>query len=523
MRKWLILALLAILTFSSQASAGWYWLADQNITNSPSTTEATPGKPGHAIAVPTGSYYPVHAIYYKLDAYLGRYLCYKKKTALTTWTVETVLVNPPNLAKEGHFSIATDPTGNYVYVVYRNGNGQIDLIRSTDAGTTWEDPVRISPNTSSYYYLPDIAAANNGKVFMVWQQQSIAIGFASSEDYGVSWSVTEQIDVSGAVIKYDPSIATDINGTYVYVAWGDWFSTEKTIVSRTYTTSTSSWSGMTTLALRPITYDYIYGSVQIDCAKDGSGKVHVVWDDNYNDMLSPTFDVYYVRSTDNGTTWSPNIIISGNSDNSDCSRLPAISASPSNANTLDLIYSEYDTTDNIDQLYWRRTTDGGITWGTITPLTTVGDNFNACLATGYSNWIQVVFVSLRDNNYELYHKCYYYSKTRPPAPKDSPTRVTFDDETLAVGGIRVMPNPVVNEARISFGLSGNGNLPAIVKVYDIQGRFVRNLSVKKIDSGQASATWDCKDAAGRRVSSGVYLVSVQNNEQRETCRIILSK
>lgn len=79
----------------------------------------------------------------------------------------------------------------------------------------------------------------------------------------------------------------------------------------------------------------------------------------------------------------------------------------------------------------------------------------------------------------------------------------------AADALVIAPNPFRAATTISWGRDAGA---ADVTVHDPAGRLVRRLSLP----GSAPARWDARDAAGHRVPSGVYFVTVST--ARETWR-----
>lgn len=69
-------------------------------------------------------------------------------------------------------------------------------------------------------------------------------------------------------------------------------------------------------------------------------------------------------------------------------------------------------------------------------------------------------------------------------------------------------NPAQGEAAFAVTSSGRGTLE--VAVYDVGGRLVRTLYRGADKAGAASFAWDARDAAGRAVAAGTYLVLVRD-------------
>jgi hypothetical protein len=92
------------------------------------------------------------------------------------------------------------------------------------------------------------------------------------------------------------------------------------------------------------------GSYSPAIAIDSSGYLHVVWDDN-----SPGNDeIYYKRSTDGGASWSPNQRLTWTENSYD----PDIAVDSSGG----VHVAWYDYTPGNAEVYYKRSTDGGASW-----------------------------------------------------------------------------------------------------------------------------------------------------------------
>ena len=81
------------------------------------------------------------------------------------------------------------------------------------------------------------------------------------------------------------------------------------------------------------------------------------------------------------------------------------------------------------------------------------------------------------------------------------------------------PNPFNAGTAIRIQLAQAG--PAILDVYDIQGRLVRRLWQGRLAGGEHQLSWDGRDDAGRAVATGVYLSRLETLEQIQTRKMLL--
>ncbi len=90
----------------------------------------------------------------------------------------------------------------------------------------------------------------------------------------------------------------------------------------------------------------------------------------------------------------------------------------------------------------------------------------------------------------------------PVANEEQPARPAF---TFALEP--AFPNPVADEATIRYQLPAAG--AATLRIHDILGREVQTLVDGVQSAGTHTATWDGADDAGRRLSSGLYLYTLE--------------
>jgi hypothetical protein len=84
-----------------------------------------------------------------------------------------------------------------------------------------------------------------------------------------------------------------------------------------------------------------------------------------------------------------------------------------------------------------------------------------------------------------------------------------------------VPNPFRPSTSINYELGRPGAVS--LRVYDVQGRLVRELVDGHQDAVAHSVLWDGTDDAGRAVSSGVYFYRLEAPGVTETRRMVLSR
>ena len=83
------------------------------------------------------------------------------------------------------------------------------------------------------------------------------------------------------------------------------------------------------------------------------------------------------------------------------------------------------------------------------------------------------------------------------------------------------PNPFNQETTIRFGLLKSDYTK--ITVFDISGRLVRILVAGKLAEGYHRVIWNGRNETGMLVSSGVYLVTMESGEFRDTIKCVFSK
>ncbi|KPJ51741.1 hypothetical protein AMJ39_09370, partial [candidate division TA06 bacterium DG_24] len=87
-----------------------------------------------------------------------------------------------------------------------------------------------------------------------------------------------------------------------------------------------------------------------------------------------------------------------------------------------------------------------------------------------------------------------------------------------------VPNPSRGQATIAFALprgDERGRDHVSIKVYNMQGQLVRNLTQGRVEPGYHTVLWDGRDAAGRPVASGLYFCRMEVGDFRAARKIVL--
>lgn len=227
---------------------------------------------------------------------------------------------------------------------------------------SWE-PERQLSATSSYFY--GLAASGTVVHFVVG---SDPIRYKRSLDEGVTWSRDTTLASSGETHLTDPIAVSGSNVFVIYLKdrWSaaDWCCTRTLgdIYLKRSTDNGASWQPEQRLTTGA-------GAFRLSMAAVGA-RVHVVW----SDYRSGKWKLYYLRSEDNGVTWDPEVSLVPNGSGAAEVNRPQLAAA---ADTVHVTWM--DTRDgqpacytmpNCSEVYYKRSVDGGLTWGPDVRLTT---------------------------------------------------------------------------------------------------------------------------------------------------------
>ena len=83
------------------------------------------------------------------------------------------------------------------------------------------------------------------------------------------------------------------------------------------------------------------------------------------------------------------------------------------------------------------------------------------------------------------------------------------------------PNPFRVQTWIEFELTAISDEPLELDIFDIHGRQVSRLTSGYFYPGKHTFSWEGRDAHGREVASGVYLVRLKHGKEQRTRTIML--
>jgi hypothetical protein len=412
------------------------------------------------------------------------------------WQPDVRLTNNPDTSLSTDYNgsrIASN--GSIVHTVWfdtRDGNKEIYYKRSTDAGITWGADIRLT-NDPGWSFSPCIAISGTN-VYVVWVDTRIAgvlgeIFYKNSTDNGITWGADTRLVYRSSGWGSYPSIAE--SGQNIHVFWHD---TRDGGGAEIYYKRSSdagvSWSSEIRIT------NAIGSSFFPSCCVSGS-TVHLVWCD-YRDG---NYEIYYKCSIDEGINWDLDRRLTFDSS---YSYYPYVAVSGSNAHIV-----WCDNRDGNYELYYKRSTDEGLNWGSDTRLTNASGISYCPAVCVYGQVVHVLWSDDRDGNFEIYYK---------QNPTGNPIGIV-QINTYIPKEYKLMqnyPNPFNPTTKINYQLPITNYVK--LSIYDILGREITVLVNEKQSPGMYEVDWDASNYA-----SGVYFYTMQAGDYSETKKMLIVK
>ncbi len=415
-------------------------------------------------------------------------------------------------------------TAHAVWFEEHEGKSEVYYKRSTDAGVTWEEEKRLASN-GIISDNPSIGVSG-AIVHVIWhdfRDGDEDVYYTRSNDGGSTWQDEVRLTISGACL--DPSLA--VSGSSVHVVW-------RTISGVHYLRSIdagTTWG--TDTKLTDSSYSACFPSI---AASDSA--VHVVWQDEGN---SERWNVFYTNSSDGGKNWSA---VTQLTDIDKHTYFPSVATSGSAVH----VSWQDERNDNLE-IYYKRSSDGGITWSPDTRLTTAPSGKYHPSVAASDSIVNVVWEDNRDSSLEeIYNKfstdggtswspdtrltdSQGFSKFPLVAASGANVHLIWSDDRDGnyeiyykhgvIGSAVTEPaNKYLNEACltaentcISYTITQTSNV--VLSIYDITGRAVKSFNFGKVEVGSHTVKLD-----KALLLRGVYFVRLDAGSFIKTGKLV---
>jgi hypothetical protein len=307
-------------------------------------------------------------------------ICFSELHLSHAQTLENIQDLSINATDAHDPSIVLSRSNIYVmWVDFVTGNDDIYFKRSTDGGASFGDIINLSNDLGDSYNFK--VSLSGDYMYIVWQDETLGVNgtadifFKRSTDGGATFSDTINLS-NNTGDSTDPDIASSNDGD-IYVVWrDDSAGTEQIVYQRSNDNGDSFGTGLSEhLTLSNNTAENI-NAIEPRIVSD-KANVYVLWSQgNFDRGIS---DIFFKRSTDGGASFGDIINLSSNPNSR--SSLPNIGVLENK------IYTAWsDGPFNNGEVNYRRSTDGGASFGDIINLSNnTGDSLRPEITVSDSN------------------------------------------------------------------------------------------------------------------------------------------
>ena len=379
-------------------------------------------------------------------------------------------------------------------------------------GVGFGPEIQVSPYDSvNATVAPVLAVGDSSRVWIVWPKlldgnSDTDLQYAIYNRTTRTMGAAAPLVASATTAANNPTIATTMDGV-VHVVWEDNRAGAKLQLFYKKFTPGVGWSAEQQLVFVPGAG--VARNPSLTATR--SGRLHLVW----RDTRDGNAEVYYKQFVP-GVGWDA------------VDTRVTVQASTQfeaqvDADPMDNVYIAWTDLRNgasNPDIYYVERKNG--TWGTeLALVSAASDTTNSVQhfpglthdGTGYSylTWSDERLPASSGKNKEVFYKVGFGFVTAAPVTGASPlTRL-----------LRNYPNPFNPRTTIDFSLDRDAQTN--IRVYDVQGRLVRQLVDSYLAAGRRSVTWDGKDDAGAPVASGVYFLRLEAGGQFSSRSVNLLK
>lgn len=429
-----------------------------------------------------------------------------------------------------------------VFDFYNNDTYRILYKRSDDEGVNWGNSMVIV-SSNNVIQNPSIAVSND-IIHVIWEDSrhnNNEIYYIRSTNNGTTWE--NEIRLTNDInITRTPSLVA--NGSYVNIVFSDHRNNQKQIYYKRSTNDGITWE-----AEFPISDNPAFPSLEFPCITTSGSFIHVAWVDSRNDQR----EIFYNRSSNNGSTWEKNIRLS---DSAIHCMYPNIAASGSNVH---LVWEDYWP--GFREIYYKRSLDNGTTWNENRQIINVSAQASSAVLSASSSFIHIAFYDRRET---MYYQSYYKRSIDNGTNWENDIMLSNGinlsyPSTLALYGLRLYyifgsqrqtqsyiylrinptgntvninnissklpeqfslyqnyPNPFNPATKIKFAIAQPGFVQ--LKVFDMLGKEIAALANENLNAGMYEVNWNAVN-----FPSGVYYYKLISGNFTEVKKMILIK
>ncbi len=486
MKKTIFLSLLFICIAFAVSNISAQWMPEVRLTNDTAYSLTSFGN-ARCIAA-NGNM--VHSVWY--DTRDGNYEIYYKRSVNggQNWEADTRLT--VNVYTSYNPAIAI--SGSLIHVVWydnRDGNYQLFYKRSFDNGATWEAERNISSSSGRTGH-PSIAVLGS-TVNLVWwdfRDGNFEIYYMKSTDDGNTFGSETRL-TNNAGESVNPGVA--VSGNYIHVSWFDSTDGNWEIYYKRSTDGGVTWGNNARITNN--TAQSRFPSIAVSGA-----YVHLVFFDNRNGVDQ----VFYKRSTNNGTTWGSDVKMMKSNY---YSAYPSMAVSGS---TVHILWNQYYT--NGYDIQYSKSINNGAKWSNDSRITTA-DGYSTVVSAAVSGTnLHIIWRDTRDGNTEIYYKLNGQYQTSKPIIKETESNEMPEKFALSQN----YPNPFNPNTSIHFDIPRNSFVRLVV--YDAIGKQIETLVNEYKQEGSYLVDFN---ALG--LPSGLYFYRIDTEGFTDVKRMILIK
>ena len=451
-----------------------------------------------------------------------------------TWS--DVLFDVPYRPRASDPVLTVDDDGNY-YACTLEYEGTFDepsglyVRKSTDGGMSWSEPVIAIDSVEGVFEdkqwitLDRSSGPTNGNIYISWTRfgDITEILLVSSTDGGETYSDPVYVSDEAGVQWSVPTVGA---GGEVFVAWLQFYYPTRGIFLDVSTDQGQTFGQDQLIVPTTVSQDHINGEIlviaypalnsDVSLLSPYLGNLYIAYmDENVTDM-----DIFFMKSEDNGATWSEPIRLNDDPEHNGADQFhPWITVDETGVIHAIFYDRRLDSRNRLFDLYYTRSGDAGETWLPNERITTVSSNpGDARLAgligeyIGLDAWqgeVQMVWTDTRNGNQDVF------------SGRMSPTGI--EDDVVSVPDRLRLQTPYPNPFNASVGVSFQSSEEASVKleIVDILGRKTAMLFDGICRTGINRFVWDGTDMAGGEVASGTYFVRMSGPDGVQVKKAVL--